>query len=137
MLVGILGHAEHRREAGAARHVEGRERRIANGGKDLAHSVGAEIQGEEAVTFLHPREIADHGRGKEFVSFASGIACFDGCGGAFGSRRNTSTFDHQAIGLLDPLPAVVAIHRKVAPDHRDDLCAVGKGGFQLGDLARG
>ncbi len=134
VLVGILGHSKHRVQAGTARHIESGEGRIADGGEDLAHPVSAEVEGEKAVALFHPREIANDSGGQEFIGLAIRIARLDGGGSALRSRSHAPALDHQAIGLFDPLPAIIAVHCEVAAYDGDDLGPLRQSGFQSLDL---
>ena len=111
--VGILDHPQQRRQLGLVT-LEAVETGLADGLEDLAGAVGAEVHAEEAVTGLQPLVAVDHRGRDELVGLVLGVALAHRghrVGGALALAE-----DHRVIGLLDPLPAVVAVHGVVATD---------------------
>ena len=62
-----------------------------------------------------PGVVADHGGGDEFVGLAARIGCRHRFGGT-GRLGRPRPCDHRRVGARHPFPAVVAVHREVAPD---------------------
>ena len=131
-LVGVLRHADRGGEAHRALAREARERRVEHGGEDFAHAVGAEVEAQHAVAVVHAAIVADHRRQHELVELLFRIGV--------GNRRlrvgkaRPFGLDHRVVGLGDALPALVAIHGVVAPDHgrdRDRLRQRGGEPFQI------
>ena len=89
------------------------EIRVEQGGQDLAHAVGAEVEAQQAVAVLHAVIVADHGGHDELVGDALAIGAVHR-----GSRRRRMLAPSPSaiaqIGLLDALPALVAVHGEVA-----------------------
>ena len=86
--------------------------------KYLAHTVRTEVEAQNAVTILHSFVVTDHRRQDEFVGDVVSIGIlhrFDRIVvmGAF-------AFGQCGIRLGDAIPALVAIHRIIAADHRAD-----------------
>jgi hypothetical protein len=112
------------------------EIRVAYGTQDLTRAVGAEVREEQPVAVLHPLIVAEGGRGEEFVGDVFGMVAAHGIGGAKVASV-APAFDNGAVGALDPIPAVVAVHGKVAAGHGDDAHPRGQRGLELGQLPDG
>ena len=133
--VGILDHPQERRPFRTRSRRKPAERRIGHCRQYLARPVRAEVQAKESVAILGTGIVANDHRGHEFIHFTLGIG--RGHGGLRGRRRLALGFDHRAVGPLDPLPAVVAVHRPIAPDHRGDPCPLGQRHHQRRDKLLG
>ncbi len=100
------------------RSREAGEIRIEHRGQNFAHAIGTEVEAQHAVAILHAAIIADHRRQDELVELLLGIGVRD--------RRlrigemRTLRHNDRIVGLLDALPALVAVHAVVAADHRGD-----------------
>ena len=86
--------------------------------EDFAHAVGAEVEAQHAVAILHAAIAADRGGDDELVELLFGIGVSDRRL-RVGKARPLG-LDHRLVGLGDPLPALVAVHRVVAADHGRD-----------------
>ena len=84
----------------------------------LARAVGAEVEEDRAVAVLEPRAAVDHDRLDELVGDARVVACPDG-GDRVGGMRALAAHDG-GVRALGSLPALVAVHRPVAPGHGRD-----------------
>ena len=67
------------------------ERRIEDGGEDLAHAVGAEVEAEHAVAVAHAAIVADHRRQDELVADFLRIGVGNHRAGV--GKRGPSAFD--------------------------------------------
>ena len=93
---------------------------------DLAHPVGAEVEGQDAVAGADPGvAVADRRRGDELVGLAAGVGGADGLDRRRG-RVLPAAAHEEVEGLLDAVPAPVAVHREVAPDDGPDARAGGR-----------
>ena len=110
--------------ADRARAREAREGRIEQGGQDLAHAVGAEVEAEQAVAVAHAAVVADHGRQartRRSCRAHRHPRSPPRRPGTRGPRPRTIA----RVGLVDALPALVAVHGVVAPAHGRDRHAGG------------
>ena len=115
----VLGQAaviSYRRRATAINVGEGR---VAERARNLAHSVGAEVERNNTVAWLDCGRLTNHGRGDELVGFA---ALVGGAGGVDGARLVVlaAAVSEQVVGGLNARPALIAVHRVVAADHTGD-----------------
>ena len=112
-----------------------RKRRIEDRRENLAHAVGAEIEAENAVAVAHAAIVADHRRDDELVELLVRIGRGDdraGIGKARRRRRPPSR--HRPCHAL---PALVAVHRIVAPAHRRDRDRLRQRGREARDVVAG
>ena len=105
--------------------------RLEEGLHQLAGAVLAEIEVDDLIAVLDQLGAVDDGGADELVVLALGIGQIDGGGGV---RGVPALAVHQAApGDLGAVPAVVAVHRPIAPGDRGDLPARGRQGlFQAG-----
>ncbi len=90
--------------------------------RQLARAVGAEVEVQGGVARADAVVAADHERLDELVGLAGGVAALD----ALPVRcrpRGALGGDDGAVGSLDALPAVVAVHAPVAAAHGADAPA--------------
>jgi hypothetical protein len=94
----------------------------------LTGTVGPEVGVDDGIAALEAAARPDHRGGHELIGLAERIGGFDGGRGA---RRVAGglAMDDRVVAGLDPLPAVVAIHREVATADRCDA-GVRMGGDQ-------
>ncbi len=107
------------------------------GAGQLAGAVGAEIQEQHGVAVLGSDRLAVRahaGGGDEFVGLATFVGGVEAGFGALGLVL-AMAFGDQAVGFLDAVPAVVAVHGEVATDDRGDEAVVPT--HQLGELGVG
>ena len=132
--LGILHHPEQRRPLRPPDHLEAVELRVDQRPEDLPRPVGAEVGEEEPVA----------------VGRARGSRRSPSAARTRRSRRahrrprspprrsracSPSACRIAATAALDPLPALVAVHRVEAAADRRDARAVGQRRLELGDLA--
>jgi hypothetical protein len=104
--------------------------------ENFAHAVGAEVEAQHPVAVLHAAIVADHRRHHELIEFFVGVRIGDDrrCVGKVRAVR----FDDGPIGLLDSVPAFVAIHGVIAARHGGDRNGFRQRGEETLDvLARG
>ena len=130
----VFGHAGHRRQFRPPPGFAHIEARLSQGAQYLPGAVRAKIQKQQTVTILHAGVIANHRRADEFITFTCSIGRLNRRRGGF--CRYTLTIDHQLKRLLHPLPAVVAVHRVKAANHRGNTGLRRQGGFKRGDLPK-
>ena len=135
VLLGIIDHAEQRRPFRAPAGFEPGEAGIADGAEDFAGAVGAEVEEEDTVAVLRAGIVADYSGRDELVGFPGGIGTAQRLGDGF--RAPSLAPDHRRIGRTHPLPAVVAVHRVVAPGDGDDAGALGQTLRQPVEVERG
>jgi len=109
----IFRHARASRKPNLAADVESVERRIGQCVQDFAHPVGAEVGHQQAVAVLHAGISGDRGRQYELVGLARRVGSFER-GQRIGGGDATAVLQ-RGDGLFDPVPALVAIHRIIAP----------------------
>jgi hypothetical protein len=85
---------------------------VKEGAQNLPHAVGPEVGHQHTVTVSHALIGTDPGRQHELVALAGGIGLSDR--GIRALRRATFAIDEAAVGFLDPVPTLVAVHRKIA-----------------------
>ena len=93
---------------------------------ELAATVSAEVEPENDVAVVDALgvRVAEHHRQEELVGFLVGVFGGDGLGGE-DVHLLADAVNDRIPGELVAVPAFVAIHRVVAPDHGDDLCVEG------------
>ena len=114
------------------------ETRLGDGARHLARAVGAEIEENHGVVIANRSNRrgrrcgarCNHDRIDEFIGDATFVAAADGLDRIGGFHRGIAV-NHGAIGALDALPAVVAIHRVVAAGERCDAPAANLADFLL------
>ena len=84
---------------------------------------------------MHPVIITDHGWRDELITHVGGVGCVQRLAHSFGMFALGA--DHGTEGTLHPVPAIVAVHRPVAPDHGDDARPIGQRGLEGGQAAVG
>jgi hypothetical protein len=99
----------------AAAAIDFAEAGVGQRAGDLAHAVGAEVERDDRIAGADARVVADRRRLDELVGLAALV------GGADRLDRRAravlgAAVDEQVVGLLRAIPALVAIHRPVAPD---------------------
>ncbi len=105
--------------------VVGRQRRVVRDrvGQlrgDLAHPVRAEVEGQDGVALVDPRLLVpDRRRADELVGLVARVGVLRRLLGRVGVVLGLAA-DEQVDGLVGPVPALVAVHREVAPDDRAD-----------------
>ena len=106
------------RHPGAGERAEGG---VGQRTRDLARAVGAEVHEHDDITVGHRRvpsvAIRDCRGLDEFVIFAARVGGVQ-CGLRRGGRIGRATVDQQIVGRRDAVPALVAVHRVIAPDDR-------------------
>ena len=112
-----------RRSSGAGRPSGDRRSNPSKAGSaracdELASPIGPEIGVDDRIARLDAGVGADDRRRDEFVVLAPGVGGLDGFGGGGGSLPHP--VDDGVVAALDALPAVVAVHRVVAPTDRGD-----------------
>ena len=117
-IVAVLCHAGRRGEFDFALAREAGEIRIEHGAEDFAYPVGAEVEAQQAVAVLDPAIAADHRRHDELVELLFCVGIIDGRLRVWKARA--LGFDDGVVGFGDALPALVAVHRVIAPDHGGD-----------------
>ena len=117
-MLAVLCHTGGASDADAATAGKAAEARVEQGGQDLAHAVGAEIEAKHAVAVPHAPILADHRRNDELVADLVCISIRND-GGSAGKARPLGVRD-RVIGLGHALPPSVAIHGVVPTAHRDD-----------------
>ena len=92
-------------------------------GRQLAGAVVAEVVEDDGVALLDLGEglavLGDHDRLDELVGHVGVVGCLDAVDGAL--ERGALAFDQQVVGLLDAVPALVAVHRVETAAHGSDL----------------
>ena len=78
---------------------------------------------------------ADHRSGNKLIGLACGQSRLHHRGGSQPTRA--APLHHGVIGRFNPFPAVVAVHRVIAADHRGDTGPGGQPGLQLRQKHRG
>ncbi len=129
----IVDHADGVGELHHPGAIEAVEPGIEQRRQDLAGTVGAEVEHQQAVAVLHAGVAVDHRRPHEFVVEARGVALVHRLGGracALGLAFLDTGIDHGVVGKRHALPALVAIHRIVAAG--DGGKADGQAWFQSG-----
>ena len=112
---GIFHHPQHGRPLRALASVKAIKPRLAKRRQNLPRAVGAEVEAEHPVAILGPLIAADHRGGDEFIRFALDIRRRH-CRRSV--RRHLALgVHHRLIGAGNTVPAVVAVHRPIAPDH--------------------
>ncbi len=104
---------------GSAAAVELVEVRVGQRAGQLAHAVGAEIEGDDGVLRPDAALLPDEHRLDELIRLPAGVGVARRLRSAIRAVLGAAV-DEQVVGELDPLPALVAVHRVVAPDHRGD-----------------
>ena len=107
-----------------ARALEAVEFRVQQGGEDLAHAVGAEIEAEHAVAVAHALIIADDAGDDELVGHLAPVRVVDQARGV-GEGRALALGDGE-VGLGDAVPAAVAVHGVVAARDGGDADLLGQ-----------
>ena len=135
----VLGHADIGQGEEPVPAGKSGKIRIHEGAGDLPRPVGTEVEKHHAVAGLDLSvRRADHGH-DEFVGDTGGIGLGHRIRGV--GVLYPFAVHHGGIGLFDPLPAVVPVHRVVAAHHRCDPARpdAGELGLQVLDisLARG
>jgi hypothetical protein len=110
---------------------------------ELAARRGAEVHKDHGVAVFDFHWCTDAGGLDEFVALVTGIGGLQAFHGSAGVEL-TLAFDDQVVGLLDAVPAVVAVHGEVAAAEAGDtaLAELGEGGIEqldgrLGTFRRG
>ena len=85
---------------------------------DLSHAVGAEVEAEHAVARPDAGRPADHAGVHELVRLARLVGLLDRRLGI--GRGLSDAVHHGIVGDLGAVPALVAVHRVVAPHHGGD-----------------
>ena len=88
--------------------------------RDLAHPVGPEVEREHGVARPDPRLLPDRRRGDELVGLVALVGGLDRLPRRCRRGARRGPLAQQVDGLLGPVPALVAVHREVAADHRAD-----------------
>ena len=89
------------------------------GAAELAGTVGAEVHEDHGIAIFDLDRLADGGGFDELVAFFTGIGrlqAFERGGGV----ELALAFDDQVVGLLDTVPAIVAVHGEVATAEAGD-----------------
>ncbi len=120
----VLGHRDHQQVAGRGpavrrRPVERREVGVGERVDELASPVRAEVDVDDRVAVAqHAVHAVDYRRHHELVRLAAGIGAFDR------GRRRRGMLPHpvhdRVVATFGALPALVPVHRPVAPAHRCD-----------------
>jgi hypothetical protein len=93
--------------------------RIGQRAGELAHAVGTEVERDHGVAGADRALVADARRRDELVGLTAIVGRQDrGAGGRRGMRGEPVR--DQVVGLLDALPAAVAVHREIASDDARD-----------------
>ncbi len=132
----VVGHRRDRDRPEIDAALEMLEMLVHQRGTDLAHAVVAEIEADHFVARRDRHQARQPRRQDEFVALAGGIALLDR-----GRRRpgvDAAPVDDAIEGELDPVPALVAVHRVVTPhDAADVPAAVGEQRFEFGQVGNG
>ncbi len=133
----VLGEAD---EVGPRRlrPREVRERRFRQGAGELTGAVGAEVEEDDGVAVANrPDGLAlldDDRRLEELVGLVPGVGGLDGLRGARGVEARRE--HERLVGPRHAIPALVAIHRVVAPrDARDPAAPLRQGLLQAFEVA--
>ena len=109
------------------------------GAGDLPRPIPAVVDEENRVAVLDPRApgIADGARGDELVTFLARtprvvVVILDRFAGRGEVGYGVAAAGQAVVGALHPVPAVVSIHRPVAPAQGGDLTHAELGAFRLG-----
>src|SRR5262249_13747160 len=102
---------------------------IEQGSSDFAHSIGAKVRDQHPVAVFHPAVFANCGPPHDLVGSPAAIGSFYGFCGSFGA--SASRLYDGPISLLHALPALIAIHRKVATGQGRDPNALEAGDVLL------
>ncbi|MNX92463.1 hypothetical protein D3C86_1246030 [compost metagenome] len=127
----VLGHADVL-DLGEVGALEGVELGIRQGAGDLAGAVGPEVEEDHRVARADAAFLGHDDRLDELVGLAAQVRALHGLAGARSAVLGHAVHEG-AVGDLDPLPAVVAVHGVVAPHDGGDL-AVTHGVQALLDL---
>ena len=90
---------------------------------ELARAVGAEVEEDHGVAVAQPRPALDHGRLHELVALVPRVGLLDRGERVRGAAALAG--DDRLVGGRDPLPALIAVHRVVAPRHGRHASAAG------------
>ena len=96
-------------------HVEAVESLPGEGAHQLAHAIGPEVDAEHSVAGLEARRAGDDARLDEFVGLPGVVGLLDRRDGILG--RGAHAVDDRVVRQLGAVPALVAVHRVVTPDH--------------------
>ena len=133
--VAVMGHAHGGAELDAPVQGKAVEAGIDHRRQDFPHPVGAEVEAQQRVAVLHAGIVADGGGDDEFVGDLLAVGLIDDRGGV-GEARSLA-FRHRQVGLLHPVPALVAVHGVVAAIDGGDLHRSGQGGRQAAQILAG
>ncbi len=121
-------------EVGKGAAGEPVEVRVGERGDDLPHPVGPEVEADDDVAALHAVVAADDGRRDELVGDVVLVGGGDRLGGGGGALA--LGVDDRVVGALDPLPALVAVHREVAAADGADAARRAQPALDLLDVLR-
>src|SRR6185437_4576866 len=100
------------------------EARLGQRARDLAHAVGAEVEGDDRVAGADARLLADRRGLDELVGLVALVRSADGVDAAVGMVLGAAVHE-QVVGLLRAFPALVAVHRPEPADDGADAGAAG------------
>ena len=131
---GVLGEHDEAGQLRDAAAGECSKVRLDEGAGQLAGTVGAEIHEHHGIAIRHRGRRAYHRGLDELVAFAAFVGGGQAGAGVIGQIVALAV-DDQLVGLLDPVPAVVAVHGEVAADQAGDapLAELGERGVEQFD----
>ena len=109
----------------SAAPVDLAEVRVGQGQRDLAHPIRAEVERDHRIAGAYAGLGVTHGhRRDELVRLVALVGVPRRLRGGCGVMV-CATMDEQVVGALGAIPALVAVHRPVATDHRPDPARAG------------
>ena len=120
----IFNHAQLGDQCHRIAPVKGGKARIGNRGQNLARPIRTEIQAQQRIASAHSVIGTDHRGGNKLIGLArhSSRLHDQPCG----QPTWAGALHHGTIGGFDPFPAIIAVHRVIAANHRGHLCAGGQ-----------